>query len=69
MHPIAQQYIIIKGYAPTFYCHFFRFQSAFFSYLKQAAEAGRQEEIVTLERNLKDLEAELKKLQIETPRA
>ncbi|KAI6239683.1 Rabenosyn-5 [Aphelenchoides fujianensis] len=51
MHPIAQQYLIIK------------------SYLKQAAEAGRQEEVVMLEQNLQLIEEELQKLEIGTPRA
>ncbi|KAI6214227.1 hypothetical protein M3Y94_00242900 [Aphelenchoides besseyi] len=38
-------------------------------YLKQAAEHGRHEEVLTLESNLQALEVELKKLEIATPRA
>lgn len=40
----------------------------FFSYLKQAAESGRVEELEMLEKNLKDIEDELKRLNLSTPR-
>ncbi|CAD5219274.1 unnamed protein product [Bursaphelenchus okinawaensis] len=50
MHPVAQQYLIIKGY------------------LKQAAQAGRLEEVEMLEKNLIDLEDELSNLNLATPR-
>lgn len=40
----------------------------FFSYLQQAAQAGRLEEVNILEQSLIDLEAELKKLELPTPR-
>jgi hypothetical protein len=39
-----------------------------YRYLKQAAEAGRLEEVQILERNLKDLEDELKQQHVGTPR-
>lgn len=39
-----------------------------FSFLEQAAQAGRLEEVKILEKNLLDLEAELKKLELPTPR-
>jgi rabenosyn-5 len=38
-------------------------------YLKQAAESGRLEELEMLEKNLKDIEDELKRLNLSTPRA
>lgn len=38
------------------------------SFLEQAAQAGRLEEVKILEKNLHDLEAELKKLELPTPR-
>uniref|UniRef100_A0A914UUN0 FYVE-type domain-containing protein n=1 Tax=Plectus sambesii TaxID=2011161 RepID=A0A914UUN0_9BILA len=38
-------------------------------YLKQAAEAGRIEEVALLEQNLRELETELKSRQLSTPRA
>ncbi|CAD5226500.1 unnamed protein product [Bursaphelenchus xylophilus] len=50
VHPVAQQYLIIKGY------------------LRQAAQAGRLEEVEMLEKNLLDLEEELKNLNLVTPR-
>uniref|UniRef100_A0AC34GQT6 FYVE-type domain-containing protein n=1 Tax=Panagrolaimus sp. ES5 TaxID=591445 RepID=A0AC34GQT6_9BILA len=37
-------------------------------YLKQAAESGRLEELEMLEKNLKDIEEELKRLNLSTPR-
>uniref|UniRef100_A0A914XSR6 Rabenosyn Rab binding domain-containing protein n=1 Tax=Panagrolaimus superbus TaxID=310955 RepID=A0A914XSR6_9BILA len=37
-------------------------------YLKQAAESGRLEELEMLEKNLKDIEDELKRLNLSTPR-
>lgn len=40
----------------------------FLSFLEQAAQAGRLEEVKILEKNLHDLEAELKKLELPTPR-
>ncbi|KAI1726598.1 FYVE zinc finger domain-containing protein [Ditylenchus destructor] len=39
------------------------------SYLQQAAEAGRLEEVEILEKSLADLESEMKKMQLPTPRA
>lgn len=40
----------------------------YFRYLKQAAQAGRLEEVEMLEKNLMDIEAELKNLELATPR-
>lgn len=40
----------------------------FFSYLEQAAQAGRLEEVEILEKNLLDLETEMKRMQLPTPR-
>lgn len=58
--PIQQQYIIIKGL--VFWKNFI-----IFSFLKQAAQAGRLEEVETLEKNLKEIEDELSRLDLEIP--
>lgn len=44
------------------------FNFHYFSYLKQAAEDGRLEEVEILERNLRDLQNELQQLHIDVPR-
>ncbi|KAI6175567.1 Rabenosyn-5 [Aphelenchoides bicaudatus] len=51
LHPISQQYLILKNY------------------LKQAVQAGRHDEIVSLEKSLIECEEELMKLGLGTPRA
>jgi hypothetical protein len=66
MHPIQQQYLITKRFLISLKIKYHKIPLS--SYLEQAAKAGRLDEVEMLERNLRELEIDLKQLDLETPR-